>query len=251
MKEMITVLKEATDRNWGNSVFFILLGLSLLIILLSEKDNIKKILMGYYPLCMLLLIYTPLMYLLAQYLFGTKELGAYYCRFFLMIPIFFIIAYALTLLLQKCGEKKLVVGIVLVSAAIMCCGHTFYQDDWYSRAENYDKVPNEAIELCELIDNQGEDVCAMFPPEMLIYIRQINASIRMPYGRSGQNSVIAQNLISENPDIQYVLDYAKEYQADYIVCAKTEVMQRSLSYFSCEIVGTTENYMVVKPLYDE
>ena len=121
---MLKFFREMTTLNWGASILWIIFLLSLLGIIFKENQKQKKIVLGYYPIVVLLVIYNPIMYWVSDYFINTMDAG--YCRWFLTMPIFICISYYLVIITRNLSElqKRLLFWGVVVCLCI--CGRYYY-----------------------------------------------------------------------------------------------------------------------------
>lgn len=172
--ESLVILKLYTGLRW-------LFGLTLLFwiyLLLREKDRVIRILFVYTPFLIVLLFLCPL----SRKLFVAAGLdGETYYRVLWTIPMGMIACYGACRFFARCPR----VGLVVMSGMIVVCGSFVYQSPYISKAENLYHIPDSVIHVCDYIGNKDADdqVTALFPEEMIHYVRQYDATIKMPYGR--------------------------------------------------------------------
>lgn len=242
--DILSFFHNLTNILWGNFGFQTLFYFSLILILIFEKKSFhKKIILGY-SICVLLIIYNPLMYQICKFIFGTNDLTAYYCRLFCLIPIIFLISYAMVLILHNLQRKKKLCYTLLMLVVIVMSGHSVYSEKWFTKAENFNKVPIDVLQLCNLFPNNGQ-ISIMVPTDLTAYMRQINSNFSMPYGRN-ENMDISNQLQSEAPDVKMILNYAQNTNTDYIVIIYNENILSQCLSLNCEIIGYTDHYIVLK-----
>ena len=66
---------------------------------------------------------------------------------------------------------------------ILISGKLVYQSPFFDKAENIYHMPQSVVDICDLIEYEGREVMAVFPVEMIPYVRQYKSCICMPYGR--------------------------------------------------------------------
>lgn len=235
--EMTTVL-------WGNYGFQALFYFSLVIILILEKERIRKAMGFWYSICILFVIYNPVMYTVCNYIFSSEYLLSYYCRLFCLLPIVFVISYASVLLLKRAIGWRKVCYTLLVIFMVGICGHAAYGEEWFTKATNVNKVPEDVLQICALFQGQ-EDISIMVPTELTVYMRQMNSNFSMPYGRNKKLGISSQ-LQAEAPDVQVVLGYAVSTDTEYLVACYSEDALRQYMNEGCEIVGYTDHYVVLR-----
>lgn len=172
--ESVVIFKLYTGLKW-------LLGLTLaawLYLFVREKDKRIRMVVVYAPLLIFLLFLFPL----SRKLFVAAGLdGETYYRLIWTIPMGIITVYGACVFFGR--FRKL--GFVITAALIVCCGSYVYDSPYISGAENLYHIPDSVIHVCDYIGNKdaSDQVLALFPEEMIHYVRQYDATIQMPYGR--------------------------------------------------------------------
>lgn len=237
---------DLTNLYWGIYSFQILFFLGLILIFILEKDKQKKSIFVGYSVVILLGIYNPLTLWICRWIFGNFDFQAYYCRLFSIIPIIFVIAYAFVLVLNQIkGWKKLFLTLCLMTV-IVIGGNNVYQADWFEHASNFNKVPKDVLQICKIFENSESDqIRIMVPGDLSVYMRQVNSAFSMPYDRYGASGIENQ-LVCDEPDVLAVLQYAKERNVSYIVCAKSDVILESFEEEGCKVLGYTDRYAVLE-----
>lgn len=248
--EIISFLQNMTVTFWGNYGFHTLFYFSLVLILIFEKRKICRAGVLGYSVCILMIIYNPAMYYIYKYFFSYGSLTAYYCRLFYLIPIVFVIAYAAVLILQRVSGWKRLCCTFLILLVITSSGHIAYSEEYCIRSSNFNKVPVDVVQLCEMFHNNKEPVHIMVPTDLTPYMRQMDSNFSMPYGRY-QDTDISNQLQSETPDAAFILKYASDNQTDYIVALYTEATLAQYTACGCEVIGFTDRYIVLKYISKE
>lgn len=243
--ERMEFFSNMTNVLWGNYGFQALFYLSLLLILILEQRHQHKVIGFWYSICILLAIYNPIMYNICKYIFASNDLIAYYCRLFCLIPIVFVIAYAFVLLLNHTSEENKIYYIIIIIFILFLCGHDVYREDWFVKASNVNKVPEDVLQINNLFQNQNGPISIMVPNALTVYMRQINSDFSMPYGRNGRLEISCQ-LESEAPNVQEVLEYATSTETEYIVALYNESARKWYSDAGCIVIGYTDHYMVLQ-----
>lgn len=244
--ESLQFFYQMTNTLWGTYGFQALFYVSLILILLLEKRKLMQAGWLGYSACIFLIIYNPIMYFICKYIFGAgSDLTAYYCRLFCLLPIVFAIAYAFTLLMRKTSKWKKLCCTFLLLLTIALNGRSAYGESWFVRASNVNKVPADVIQICALFPAEEDQISIMVPAGLTVYMRQIDSRFRMPYGRY-QYADIGSQLQSETQNLETILSYAAETSTDYIVSLYQEELLSQYMDWGCELVGRTDNYMVLK-----
>ena len=240
MAEFLSYIKNVSNTFWGTDVFQWLFFGSAVVILRLEKNSAVKRMLGIYPLMLLLAICNPVMYLIMQ----KMELSwQYYARPFTMLPLPYVLALGMTLFLKgitaerrdsalQCAQtaagpiesEKTRTAFVRTAFLLIICalfvygGTNVYEQDWMARAQNVSKVPDEAIWICNELQNE-EDVTIAVPESLSSYIRQVGPSLYTPYGR--YVNALGEELSKQNPDPEYAMTEAGKNGCDYIVVSNS------------------------------
>lgn len=164
----------------GSGMLTALYVCALVFLFFQEKETYKRILLVYLPAFWIGILFLPITYKIIAEVIDSEL----YYRFFWMLPMTLVIAYALVQayhLYQGAYKKLAAVGMVAVLAL---CGDFVYNNWRYSTAENEYHVPQSIVDICDLIHAEGREVMAVFPTDMLQYVRQYDSTIVMPYGRN-------------------------------------------------------------------
>ncbi len=164
----------------GSGMLLGLYACAVCFLFFQEKVKFKRLLLVYLPALWIGVLLLPFTYELVA---GLIDEELYY-RFFWMLPVSLVIAYAAVKLyyMYKGKYKYLAaLGMVLV---ILLSGDFVYNNWRYSKAENVYHIPDTVVEICDFMHAEGREVMAVFPVELLQYVRQYDSTIGMPYGRS-------------------------------------------------------------------
>jgi len=167
---------------------FLVLGLFLIsavYIIVADKNPVKKWVFGILPVAIVVGFLLPITKKVYARVFSSDATNTYY-RLLWIIPMYVVVAYAACLLLMKMKSdvvrRIVVVALMLV---IVFTGKYAYSDKAIMfKAENLYHIPQEVIDICDLISPEGDDerVWAIFPEELTWFVRQYDSKILMPYG---------------------------------------------------------------------
>ena len=250
MHDVIEKILTAWKIYWGDGFYAYLLLLAVLYLLVfhRKKEWVRQVI--WYVVLMLALFFCPVTAWVIQKCVGSSV----YWRVLWILPAFPLIAWAGTLLIEKFGKNNLFRVILLVVAAgVICfCGKNLKKADYYEKVNNYQKVPDEVAQICNLISSQkeeGEEVYLATDDELSSYIRVYDPSIRMPYGRGGKSASnkraqkLYTQLIAEVPVIKKVVRYAKELNCNYLVFPlPSEKKQDYMARKGFQLIGQVNQY---------
>ena len=242
LKYMISITKEY----WGGIGFLALFSLALIGILVLEKDKIKRYAFLWYSLLVLAFIYNPITLMVCKRFLEASTFDQYYKRFFSLIPITIIIAFGFTLLVNKLNGTKKLVAVIGAAVLIAVLGKCIYTEDWYTKAENRNKVPQDVVTICDIFaDYDGDKINIMAPQDIAVYLRQMDSRFSMPYSRYLPDE--AYELTNENPDTQLISDYCVSNKVDFLVVSAADSVLNEYTDAGFEVYGRTPYYAVLTP----
>ena len=153
--------------------------LSLIYLFLRENKKPIRILFVYVPVVILLLFFNPLfVQMLGKYL-GDEI----YYRILWLLPVTPVLAYTIVhICVNLRGKARLVFTLGAVCGVILS-GSYIYGNRFFTKAENLYHVPECVVEICDAIRIPGREVMAVFPLNLVQYVRQYSPVVCMPYGR--------------------------------------------------------------------
>ena len=210
----------------GSGFYVILYVAALVWLFITEKDKVRRLILCYLPLTLLLIYLCPVYY--RVYVLKLDSHGTYYRNLWLL-PMTVTVVYAfckvialpgLRLIGEKGGNEAAatntdtanataenttaantgasfsgvvfrVIAAAFVCGVLMICGKFSFGSSTSARAENLYHIPDYCIELCDLMEQDipGVNVYACVPLEMLFYIRQYDPDINLVYGRDAAEPV--------------------------------------------------------------
>lgn len=149
---------------------------ALLYLWLTEKDKCRRAVFVYAPTLLLLLFFCPLF---RKVFVRVLEDSETYYRLLWLLQMSIVSAYGL---LRLMGRHRRI-GLAAVCLMIVACGDYVYDSEHISRAENVYHLPQEAIDIVDLIEPETGRVTALVPADLIYYVRQYSTDIELPYGR--------------------------------------------------------------------
>ncbi|MBE5946166.1 MAG: hypothetical protein E7259_04365 [Lachnospiraceae bacterium] len=220
MSEALNTIKYNIELYYGDFVFLGIAVIAFIYLAVTCKELRGKIL---FPIGLILFcIVNPILY---KFVFSK----IIYWRLFWTIPDAMIIALAGTKFIQARKNNLFKVGILATAVAlIVVCGKNAFKENEYSKAENWYKLNNEVIEVCDIILSIDDTPKCIFPIEFYSYVRQYSSNINLLYGRNVMDKYIVnssvsakkiyQELGSEMPDYDYVMAMSSARGCNFIVC---------------------------------
>ena len=179
-----------------------------------------------------------------------------YWRMLWVLPVTIFLAYYFT---RVVTERKNAISKVLLTIAIVVllanAGGNVLSSLSYSKILDISKIPGPVGELCAFIQNdaderQDEEIYAVFPNELVFYIRQVNANIHIPYGRDvirGHKTHKLYDVMSVYPlDVDKLSAYMEKKDYDYFIYNVYEdpLLEASIYEHGYIKIGEFSNYSV-------
>ena len=238
---MLDFFRTVNETLWGGSPFQYFFYLSIAAILLSEKRRSVRIILGWYPLVFYIAMFNPLTYRIMLPFFYWDQVP-YYCRMFSMCPILYCIGYGLFALIRKTEGFMTLLVVTAACGAIAFTGRIVYREPWMQKAQNFEKVPADVLEITALIPEKEKPVCLAVPASLSAYIRQVDANILTPYGRVVDSFGGA--IVSHEPNVKNIMVEAGRRSVDYITVRKLDTVKAAFDAEGYTPFGETDNYYV-------
>ena len=164
----------------GSGIIMVLYFIALIYIGLSEKDRSNRTILLHGSILLVVFIFLPIFY----YLYVTFVDATTYWRMWWLVPVGIGLAYVGAQLIRE----HQVTGLLLFLVILFLGGEFIYTGEASGDrgiAENAYQIPQDVIDIVEDIKaNEVDELTFVaFPPEMLVYVRQYDATLRMPYAR--------------------------------------------------------------------
>ena len=250
MKEILTIFMDYC----GSGIYPFLFLLSLVYLFVTEKDRKIRLVLLEASAVILVLFFFPLFKMGMDL---VEEAGTYY-RILWLLPMTVVTAYAGVRLIARHTR----IGLVLLAAVCILGGEYVYDNINVSKAENRYHMPAEVPAICDLImpAEDEERVWAVFPSELLQYVRQYTSDIQMPYGRE---MLVASWDHTEHPlyalmeaetiHIDLVAELLDDYGVQYLILNKARPVEGEPSEYGLEKIGEIGGYDVLRntdvPIY--
>lgn len=243
--ENMEVIKKTFSECKGTGMYFALFFVSIIYIFLKEKDKNKKIIFGYFPLIVLLVILNPIFNKIIDRFINQNV----YFRMFWLLPIGFEIVYVAVDIIQGLEQKiKKIFMLIAIILIIISSGKFIYTEENYIKVHNLYKIPDQAKWVITIISEDTlENKKVMLPESLVPYIRQVNSNIELAYPRQpyGYES---NDLLRElhNGNVQFVTEMSKEKKCNYIVFENSVELTDDITNYGYELLGQTYSYDVYK-----
>lgn len=248
MHEMWMVASEFFRLYMGTGLIVIFFLLAMIYLLITEKRKPVRIMLVYMPVFVLLLFFNPLVTGLV-YRYADNEI---YYRILWLLPVTVVIAYAVVKIYGELkGKQKIFFAIVSV-LLIMVSGSYIYSNDFYRKAENIYHVPESVVNICDAIEVEGREVMAVFPEELIQYVRQYSPVVCMPYGREitvdrwNYSMELYDVMEADVIDARRLCELARAHACAYIILPDDKEVVGDLNDYEYADFGVTEGYIIFK-----
>ena len=244
MTEIVEIFKAYN----GTGYYCLLFIAALIYLWFKEEDKQLRMLFVIVPTVIQALFFIPYFYMA----YNMLDEGTYY-RILWLLPMTVIIAYSAV----KVIGTHFRLGVAIVCLIMVLSGTFAYTNVTYSFAENAYHLPDDVIELCDMVRPEAEDerIFVAFPPELVHYVRQYTTDIMLPFGR---DSMVSTWKRVENPlfdlymahemNADKLAQYATDYWCDYVILADDDVIIGDPADYGLEEYGRVGEFTVYKNL---
>ena len=200
MRDILQYVKSMYDNYNGTGMHMGLFFASILYLLIQKKDEKRYLFLGYTLLFFIVCFFPLTAKIIMEYCIGKTV----YWRMFWLLPTSVITAYAAVQVLMQAEKKMRRYFLLLVMAVvIVMTGTNVYNETIFEHKENHYNIPQDVVNICDIIENDalvngiGEKKLVTVN-DLLPFIRQYDADIKMPYGNPAvRGETIRNNNASE------------------------------------------------------
>lgn len=232
----------------GTGLIVIWFLLSLCYLFGREKRKSMRVLFVYVPIVLLALFFNPLFEKIVYQAAGSEI----YYRILWLLPVSIVIAYGAVDVYGRLKGKMRIMWSLVAAVLIMVSGSFIYSNSFFHKAENRYHVPRSVVDICDAIKVEGREVMAVFPAEMLQYVRQYSGVVCMPYGREilveqwNHLDDLYDIMEAETTDAAELAEMARERECVYIILRQNKSMKGSLMNYDFEVFGEMDGYIIYK-----
>ena len=235
-------------------IFWLLLLISSIYLIVKESDVRKKIIFGVMPLVVVAGFLFPITKKLFVKVAGIDNANTYY-RILWIIPMYVTIAYAFTRFIASLNstvKKCIAVGVAAV--VIIITGSCVYANEHVYMAENIYHLPQNVIDICDKIKPTEDEgiVRAVFPPELVYFVRQYDPNILMPYGRDYVDhdyyTGVFKVMKEEEIETQELLYYTRVDLDRYIILPADKKLDEDITMYDAKRVDTIDGYNIYEDI---
>lgn len=180
-----------------------------------------------------------------------------FVRVYWLIPFVFIFAYAFSMIttLTKSQITKIILTVISVFL-IVFLGSYMFTDDVFTPMTNLYKVPQDAIEVCEIIKEDVSkggkaivDTRIVVPVSLEGYIRQYDSNIKLLYGRNGvvEGADYIKSMFQENElRVSELEKGCLEFNCEYLIVEKEKPKVGDFGSGGYQLLTETDHYSIYK-----
>ena len=233
----------------GTGLIVIWYMISLIYLWINEKRKYLRLLFLYMPVILLLVYFNPLF---ARLVYNVAE-GEIYYRILWLLPITPVIAYTTVCIYGRFMDRRRADLFALCAVGMIAVSGSFiYSSPLFSKAENVWHMPDSVVHICDAIRVPGREVMALFPLELVSYVRQYDPTICMPYGREmtvdrwHYSDLLRDAMIEEIIDAEKMVPLAREAGCHYCILPVNQKIKGELKEYGWEIFGETDGYIIYR-----
>ncbi len=220
----------------------------LLYLWLTEKDKRKRAVFVYAPTLLLLMFFCPLFRKIFVRLLEDSET---YYRLLWLLQMSIVSTYGL---IKLCGRHRRI-GLVVICVAIIACGNYVYDSEHITKAENVYHLPQEAIDIVDLIEPEEGRITVLVPADLIYYVRQYSTNIELPYGRemliARWDYHHAMYEAMEKADVietETFAELARQYPCAYVILKEDRETDKPLTECGYALYDQVGDYLIYKDL---
>lgn len=233
----------------GTGLMVIWYMISLVYLWINEKRKYLRLLFLYMPVILLLIYFNPLF---ARLVHDMAE-GEIYYRILWLLPVTTVIAYTAVCIYGKFTDRRRAELFALCAVGMIAVSGSFvYSSPLFSKAENRYHMPDSVVHICDAIHVPGREVMALFPLELVSYVRQYDPLICMPYGREmtvdrwHYRDLLRDAMIEETIDVEKMVPLAREAGCHYCILPVNRKIKGDPKDYGWVIFGETDGYIIYR-----
>lgn len=231
IESMKSVFQTTIEFFWGfngtgmHLPLFFLAILYLIAVKKKGEEKQRTMLVGYSLLFAVVYLCPVTAYIIMRYCIGEKV----YWRMFWLLPFIIMISYVLVRWLFQTESKKQFAFFVVAAVLVLrMTGSPVYTEANFYPAENAYKIPQNVVAICDFIEEdypRDDKPKVTVPNELVCYIRQYDAGIKMPYGRNAltgskldrRRAEIYEMMSSGDVEWERMIQLLKEEKSHYLI----------------------------------
>ncbi len=236
-------------RNYmGTGLIVVWFVVCLVYLFLRERDRGRRVLFLYVPVVLFVLFFNPLFMRIVYGIIGAEI----YYRIMWLMPITIVIAYTIVHVYQSIKGRRAILFLA-VSVLLICgSGRLIYRNVYFTKAENLYHMPEAVVQICDLIRVEGREVMAVFPQELIPFVRQYSPLVCMPYGREmlieswGNSSEFYDAMEAPVLDAKTLTEMSQNYNCHYVIIREKQEVEGHFEDYGFVEVAKTEGYIIYR-----
>lgn len=219
---------------------------ALLYLWLTEKNKQRRAVFVYAPTLLLVMFFCPLFRKAFVRILDDSET---YYRLLWLLQMSLVSAYGI---IRLCGRHRRI-GLAVMCVAIAACGHYVYDSEYITRAENAYHLPQEAIDIVDLIEPEEGRITVLVPADLIYYVRQYSTNIELPYGRemlvSRWDYYHAMYEAMEKAEVietESFTELTRTYPCSYVVLKEDRKTEEPLTEYGFILYDRVGEYLIYK-----
>ncbi len=220
----------------------------LLYLWLTEKDKRRRAIFVYAPTILLVLFFCPLFRKVFVRILEDSET---YYRLLWLLQMSIVSAYGM---IKLCGRHRRI-GLVVMCVAIAACGNYVYDSEHITKAENAYHLPQDAIDIVDLIEPEEGRITVLVPADLIYYVRQYSTNIELPYGREMliarwdyHHAMYEAMEKAEVIETEEFARLAREYPCAYVILKEDRETDKPLTECGFALYDQVGGYLIYKDL---
>lgn len=221
---------------------------ALLYLWLVERDKRRRAVFVYAPTLILLVFFCPLF---RKVFVRIMEDSETYYRLLWLLQMSIVSAYGLI----KLMGRHMRIGLLAACLMVVACGDYVYDSEHISRAENAWHLPQEAVDIVDMIRPEEGRITVLVPADLIYYIRQYSTDIELPYGREMlvsrwdyYNAMYEAMEAAEVIDTPLFVELTREYPCAYVVLKEDRKIREPLTDYGFFVYGQVGEFVIYKDM---
>lgn len=221
---------------------------ALLYLWLVEKDKCRRVVFVYVPTLILAAFFCPLF---RKVFVRVMEDSETYYRLLWLLQMSLVSAYGFIRLMGR--HRR--IGLAVMCVAIAACGDYVYDNINISRAQNAYHLPQEVIDIVDMIEPEEGRITVLMPGELVQYVRQYSTDIELPYGREmlidrwdyydAMHQAMEKAEVIDTP---YFVELARTYPCAYVILRENREVKEPLTEYGFTVYGQVADYVIYKDM---
>ncbi len=236
-------------RNYmGTGLIVVWFVVCLVYLFLREQDRGRRVLFLYVPAALFLLFFNPLFMRIVYGIIGAEI----YYRILWLMPITIVIAYTIVHVYQSIKGRTAILFLAVSVLLISLSGKFIYKNVYFTKAENLYHMPVAVVQICDLIEVEGREVMAVFPQELIPFVRQYSPLVCMPYGREmlieswGNSSEFYDAMEAAVLDAKKLTEMSKNHNCHYMIIREQAEVDGDFEEYGFLEFAKTEGYIIYR-----